>query len=64
LATRIYKDKDYLKHLKQIVKSGIGNGPLYDIEKYTRNFENVLIQAKSQCMNADSKTDIFVNNPS
>jgi predicted O-linked N-acetylglucosamine transferase (SPINDLY family) len=60
LATRIYNDKDYLRHLKQTVKSGIKEGPLYDIENYTRNFENVLIQAQSQCLNADSKSDIFV----
>jgi predicted O-linked N-acetylglucosamine transferase (SPINDLY family) len=60
LAMRIYKDKEYLSHLKKMVKSGISNGPLYDIKKYTRNFENALMQAQSQCQNADSKTDIFV----
>jgi predicted O-linked N-acetylglucosamine transferase (SPINDLY family) len=60
LATRINKDKEYLKHLKQIVKSGIGEGPLYDIKKYTRSFENALLQAQSQYLNADSKKDIFV----
>jgi predicted O-linked N-acetylglucosamine transferase (SPINDLY family) len=62
LAMRIYKDKEYLSHLKKMVKSGISNGPLYDIKKYTKNFENALIQAQSQCQNADSKTDIFVKN--
>ena len=60
LATRIYKDKEYLRHLKHIVKSGIGNGPLYDITKYTRNFENGLMLAHSQSQNADVKTDIFI----
>jgi predicted O-linked N-acetylglucosamine transferase (SPINDLY family) len=63
LATRIYKDKEYLRHLKQIVKSGIGNGPLYNIKQYTRNFENALMHAQSQSQNADSKTDIFVKAP-
>jgi predicted O-linked N-acetylglucosamine transferase (SPINDLY family) len=62
LAMRIYKDKEYLRHLKKMVKSGISNGPLYDIKKYTKNFENALMQAQSQCQNADSKTDIFVKN--
>lgn len=63
LATRICKDKEYLRHLKHIVKSGIGNGPLYDIEKYTRNFENVLIQAQRQRLNSDSKEDIILKTP-
>jgi predicted O-linked N-acetylglucosamine transferase (SPINDLY family) len=63
LAMRIYKDKEYLRHLKKMVKSGISNGPLYDIKKYTKNFENALMQVQSQCQNADAKTDIFVKTP-
>ena len=35
LAMRIYNNKEYLDHLKNTVKSGIKNGPLYDIKKYT-----------------------------
>jgi predicted O-linked N-acetylglucosamine transferase (SPINDLY family) len=62
LATRTYNDKEYLIHLKKIVKSGIGKGPLYDIEKYTRNFEKSLIHAHIQCQNSEVKTDIFIKN--
>jgi predicted O-linked N-acetylglucosamine transferase (SPINDLY family) len=62
LATQIYNDKEYLSHLKKIVKTGIDNGPLYDIEKYTRNFEKSLMHAHIQCQNAEVKTDIFIKN--
>jgi predicted O-linked N-acetylglucosamine transferase (SPINDLY family) len=33
-AMKIYKDKDYLSHLKKKVKLGISEGPLYNIKKY------------------------------
>ena len=56
LAMRIYNDKEYLSHLKKIVKSGISKGCLYDIKKYTLNFEKALIYT----YNSDSRIDIFL----
>lgn len=60
LATRLYKDKDYLSHLKNTVKSGISQGPLYDIKKYTAHFEKALINAHQQRQIGDKKMDIFL----
>lgn len=60
LATRIYKDKDYLSHLKNTVKLGISKGPLYDIKKYTANFEKALINTHENRQSSDSKMDIFI----
>lgn len=60
LATRIYKDKDYLSHLKNTVKLGISKGPLYDIQKYTANFEKALINTHENRQSSDSKMDIFI----
>lgn len=60
LALRIYKDKEYLGHLKQIVKSGIDKGPLYDIQKYTSNFEKALMNTHSISIGEKAMTDIHI----
>ena len=60
LALRIYKDKEYLGHLKQIVKSGIDKGPLYDIQKYTSNFEKALMNSHSISIGEKAMTDIHI----
>jgi predicted O-linked N-acetylglucosamine transferase (SPINDLY family) len=59
LAMRIYRDKEYLNHLKNTVKLGIDKGPLYDIKKYTANFEKALIDTHKNYKNNDLKSDIF-----
>ncbi|PUE57996.1 hypothetical protein B9Z45_07865 [Limnohabitans sp. 2KL-17] len=42
LALRIYNDATLLRSLKNRVKHGIDNGPLYDTPLFTRNFETAI----------------------
>lgn len=58
MAIKIYNNPEYLRHLKEIVRHGIKIGPLYDIGKYTRNFENALIQAHNIYQTGTKKIDI------
>jgi predicted O-linked N-acetylglucosamine transferase (SPINDLY family) len=57
LAMRIYEDAEYLNQLKATVKSCINQGPLYDIEKYTRHFEKALLDVHQNQHNGESTTD-------
>jgi predicted O-linked N-acetylglucosamine transferase (SPINDLY family) len=57
LAMRIYGDKEYLNQLKATVKAGIQQGPLYDIEKYTRHFEQALVDVHQNRLSNGSTTD-------
>ncbi|PIT74790.1 tetratricopeptide repeat protein [Limnohabitans sp. G3-2] len=59
LAMRIYNDTEYLGFLKKTVKSGIRNGPLYDIKKYTTYFEKALISAHKNFEENREKIDFI-----
>ena len=41
-ALKIYQDPQYLAQLKALVKTGIQDGPLYNIQKFTREFETAM----------------------
>ncbi len=56
LAMRIYGDEEYLNQLKATVKLGINQGPLYDIEKYTRHFEKALVDVHQNQQHIGSTT--------
>lgn len=43
LALKIYSDAPYLSQLKQRVQHGVATGSLYDVENYTRHFEQSLL---------------------
>ena len=43
LALKIYNDRNYHQQLKQRVRDGIAQGPLYDAKKYTRHFEQAML---------------------
>lgn len=60
LAMQIYNNKHHLNHLKELVKSGISTGPLYDIEKYTRNFETALFNVQKYAHHSDKKNDVYI----
>jgi predicted O-linked N-acetylglucosamine transferase (SPINDLY family) len=60
LAIKIYNDNDYLIYLNKLIKLGIDKGPLYDIKKYTLNFEKTLIEIQKIRHNNDPKKDIFI----
>lgn len=57
LAMRIYGDGEYLNQLKATVKAGIHQGPLYDIEQYTRHFEKALLDVHHHRLSSGSTTD-------
>ncbi|UWQ38929.1 hypothetical protein K3552_07945 [Leisingera aquaemixtae] len=56
LALKLARDKDYLAEIKARVKEGIKTGPLYDTEKFTRNFE-ALLEKTLERFNAGLKPD-------
>lgn len=56
LALKLARDRDYLADVKARVKQGIEDGPLYDTEKFTRNFE-ALLEKSLERFNAGLKPD-------
>ncbi|WP_152612579.1 O-linked N-acetylglucosamine transferase, SPINDLY family protein [Leisingera sp. ANG-M7] len=56
LALKLARDKDYLADVKARVRQGIETGPLYDTEKFTRNFE-ALLEKTLERFNAGLKPD-------
>ncbi|MDC0656541.1 hypothetical protein N6L27_00845 [Leisingera sp. SS27] len=56
LALKLARDKEYLADVKTRVKQGIETGPLYDTEKFTRNFE-ALLEKTLERFNAGLKPD-------
>lgn len=45
LALKLARNPDYLADVKARVKEGIATGPLYDTERFTRNFEALMEKA-------------------
>jgi predicted O-linked N-acetylglucosamine transferase (SPINDLY family) len=58
LALRIYKDRAYHRQLKQRVKDGVDNGALYDVVKYTRAFEQALIEVHERHRRGEAPQDL------
>jgi predicted O-linked N-acetylglucosamine transferase (SPINDLY family) len=58
LALRIYKDRAYHRQLKQRVKDGVDNGALYDVVKYTRAFEQALIEVYERDRGGEAPQDL------
>ena len=56
LALKLARDKEYLADVKARVRQGIETGPLYDTEKFTRNFE-ALLEKTLERFNAGLKPD-------
>ncbi|UWQ85180.1 O-linked N-acetylglucosamine transferase, SPINDLY family protein [Leisingera caerulea] len=56
LALKLARDPEYLAAIKARIKEGIAQGPLYDTEKFTRNFE-ALMEKAVQRYNAGLKPD-------
>lgn len=56
LALKLARDPEYLAAIKARVKAGIETGPLYDTEKFTRNFE-ALLEKTLERFNAGLKPD-------
>ncbi|MBQ4827595.1 UDP-N-acetylglucosamine-peptide N-acetylglucosaminyltransferase [Leisingera sp. HS039] len=56
LALKLARDPAYLADVKARVKNGIATGPLYDTEKFTRNFEALMEKAVER-FNAGLKPD-------
>lgn len=56
LALKLARDREYLAEMKARVKAGIETGPLYDTERFTRNFE-ALLEKTLERFNAGLKPD-------
>ncbi|WP_424979869.1 UDP-N-acetylglucosamine-peptide N-acetylglucosaminyltransferase [Leisingera sp. S232] len=56
LALKLARDPEYLADVKARVKQGIETGPLYDTERFTRNFE-ALMEKTLERFNAGLKPD-------
>lgn len=60
LALRIYRDRAYHQQLKQRVKVGVERGALYDAKKYTRAFEQALIEIHERHHQGEAPQDLEV----
>jgi predicted O-linked N-acetylglucosamine transferase (SPINDLY family) len=56
MALKLARDPAYLADVKARVKQGIAEGPLYDTERFTRNFESLMEKALER-YNAGLKPD-------
>ncbi|MCF6433199.1 hypothetical protein [Leisingera sp. MMG026] len=56
LALKLARDQKYLADVKARVKQGIAEGPLYDTQKFTRNFE-ALMEKTLERVNAGLKPE-------
>ncbi len=60
LALRIYRDRAYHRQLKQRVRDGVEHGALYDAKKYTRAFEQALIEVYERHHRGEAPQDLEV----
>jgi predicted O-linked N-acetylglucosamine transferase (SPINDLY family) len=60
LALRIYRDRAYHRQLKQRVRDGVEHGALYDAEKYTRAFEQALVEVYERHHRGEAPQDLEV----
>jgi predicted O-linked N-acetylglucosamine transferase (SPINDLY family) len=60
LALRIYRDRAYHRQLKQRVRDGVEHGALYDAKKYTRAFEQALVEVYERHHRGEAPQDLEV----
>lgn len=60
LAMRLYRDSNYRDRIGQCVRQGVLHGPLYDAKKYTRYFEQALLEVYRRTQQGLEPCDIEV----